>query len=283
MINHHRQAAAALNPSDNWLEDAATGLLIRLRRDPRARSLRLTVDARGVRLTLPLQCDVGQGQHFIAENRAWLHRQLDRRDRIAPAQSPLSAVQRLPLRDAFVQIHWRPGRYAKLSSDDQHVAVYLPPRADPRLAQHLLRQFYEAQARKDIAQWLPTYLPSLPRGPSRIKLKQASSLWGSLASDATLALDLALILAPPSIFNYVLVHELCHLIEPNHSHAFWSEVGQRCPNWRQARLWLNRHGHLIKQQLHSWLVAPDLVRLALQHPRLRRSQPVADGSHDSED
>lgn len=280
MISHNRHAAAAPNASDDWLEDAATGLFIRLRRDPRARSLRLTVDARGVRLTLPLQCDVSQGRHFIAENRAWLQRQLDRRDQIAPEQAPLSAVQGLPLRDAFVPIHWHLGRYAKLSSDDQQVAVYLPARADPRLAQHLLRQFYEAQARKDIAQWLPTYLPSLPRGPSRIKLKQVSSLWGSLASDATLALDLALILAPPAIFQYVLVHELCHLIEPNHSPAFWSEVGQRCPTWRQARLWLNRHGHRIKQQLHAWLVAPELVRQALQRPGQCLTQALADEACD---
>ena len=193
-----------------------------------------------------------------------MQRQLNRRDLIALLHPPLSAVQCLPLRDSFVHLDWRQGRYAKLLSDDQHVAVYLPARAHPRLAQHLLRQFYEAQARKDIAQWLPTYLPRLPRGPSRIKLKQVSSLWGSLASDATVVLDLALILAPPAIFQYVLVHELCHLIEPNHSPAFWSEVGQRCPTWRQARAWLNRHGHRIKQQLHAWLVAPELVRLALQ-------------------
>ncbi|PAL01775.1 hypothetical protein B8W90_13625, partial [Staphylococcus hominis] len=74
------------------------------------------------------------------------------------------------------------------------------------------REFYEAQTRADVGQWLPRYLPSLPRAPARLRLKVMSSQWGSLAPDGSMALDLALMLGRPSAFEYVLVHELCHLI-----------------------------------------------------------------------
>lgn len=56
-----------------------------------------------------------------------------------------------------------------------------------------------------------------------------SSQWGSLATDGHMALDLALVLGRPSAFEYVVVHELCHLIQANHSPAFWREVECRFP------------------------------------------------------
>jgi len=66
-----------------------------------------------------------------------------------------------------------------------------------------------------------------------------------------LTLDLALILGPPFAFEYVLVHELCHLIHPNHSRAFWDEVETRCPDWRNARDYLRHQGRPLKTQLHA--------------------------------
>ena len=250
---------------DDWLFDALDGIAIRLRQDRRARSLRLRVDGGGVCLTLPPCCDVAQGRRFIAAKEAWLRRQIERYNLADQAHThDCGETQHLLLRDARVPVAWRQGSYADLSNADGRVVIQLPFRADPRLAQQLLHDFYAAQARKDIARWIPMYLGGLPRGPSRIKLKRMRSLWGSLSPDATVTLDLALILAPSAVFEYVLVHELCHLIEPNHSAAFWAEVSRRLPLWRHARSWLNRFGHRIKQELDGWLVAPERVRCAIQ-------------------
>ncbi|MEE7547885.1 M48 family metallopeptidase, partial [Xanthomonas sp. Kuri4-1] len=117
----------------------------------------------------------------------------------------------------------------------------------------LLRDFYEAQARADVGRWLPRYLPTLPRAPSRLRLKVMSSQWGSLAPDGSLALDLALVLGRPSAFEYVLVHELCHLIQANHSPAFWHEVEQRFPLWRQERAYFHEQGRQLKAHLRRLL------------------------------
>ena len=80
-----------------------------------------------------------------------------------------------------------------------------------------------------------------------------SSQWGSLAPDGTMALDLSLVLAPPDAFEYVLVHELCHLIRADHSRAFWREVEARCPDWREARDYFHAHGRRLKADLHVLL------------------------------
>ena len=96
---------------------------------------------------------------------------------------------------------------------------------------------------------MPQYLAALPRPPARIVFKRTSSQWGSLAPDATLALDLSLVLARPSAFEYVLVHELCHLIRADHSRAFWREVEARFPAWRDERDYFHAEGRRLKAML----------------------------------
>ena len=118
-----------------------------------------------------------------------------------------------------------------------------------------LRDFYEAEARADIGRWMPALLPTLPRPPSRITLKVMSSQWGSLAPNGVVALDLALVLARPSAFEYVLVHELCHLIRADHSRAFWREVEQRFPSWRDERDYFHTEGRRLKAAARAMLAA----------------------------
>ncbi len=80
-----------------------------------------------------------------------------------------------------------------------------------------------------------------------------SSQWGSLAPDGSMALDLALVLGRSEAFEYVLVHELCHLIQPNHSPAFWHEVEQRFPAWREQRDYFQLEGRRLKAMLRQLL------------------------------
>jgi predicted metal-dependent hydrolase len=112
-----------------------------------------------------------------------------------------------------------------------------------------LREFYLAQARSDVGQWMPKYLPTLPRAPSVLRIRPLRSLWGSLSPTDGLSLDLALVLGPPANFEYVLVHELCHLIHANHSRSFWREVEQRCQEWRELRAWFRGDGMTLKAEL----------------------------------
>jgi hypothetical protein len=107
--------------------------------------------------------------------------------------------------------------------------------------------------RADIGRWMPGYLEELPRAPRRIVFKRTSTQWGSLAPDGTLSLDLALVLARPSAFEYVLVHELCHLLHADHSRRFWREVEARFPTWRDERHYFHAEGRRLKARLRGLL------------------------------
>jgi predicted metal-dependent hydrolase len=76
----------------------------------------------------------------------------------------------------------------------------------------------------------------------RIEIRDQRTLWGSCSPQATLSFNWRLVLAPYEVLDYVVVHELCHLREPNHSHRFWRLVATRRPGWREQRDWLSDHG-----------------------------------------
>jgi predicted metal-dependent hydrolase len=76
----------------------------------------------------------------------------------------------------------------------------------------------------------------------RIRIGGQRTLWGSCSPGGTLSFNWRLVLAPAEVLDYVVVHELCHLREPNHSRHFWGLVEERRPHWRMQRNWLREHG-----------------------------------------
>lgn len=78
---------------------------------------------------------------------------------------------------------------------------------------------------------------------SRITVRDQKTRWGSCSARGTLSLNWRLMLAPPSIADYVIVHELCHLTYMNHSADFWRKVESVYPDYRTARKWLKDHGN----------------------------------------
>lgn len=228
-------------------------------RDPRARRIKLSVDERGPRLTLPMRASDSLGERFVIQHGDWLLAQMASHDsQIARLQAHVSSA--LPLRGQDVPLRWSRGRYLRLSLDEDAmngatVSIVAPEHVAPASLGRALRDFYEGQARADVGRWLPKYLPDLPRPPSRLRYRVMSSQWGSLAPDGALSLDLSLVLAPPAAFEYVLVHELCHLIHADHSRAFWRQVEARCPRWRDQREYFRAHGRPLKAALRS-LIAP---------------------------
>ncbi|MBB1059949.1 SprT family zinc-dependent metalloprotease [Marilutibacter spongiae] len=228
-------------------------------RNPRARRLRLSVDERGARLTVPPRTSDRVATQFLNAHRDWLGEQVSRFTVDAlPELQPGSSTW-LPLAGARVPVQWQPGRFTHLLEAGEKDAPLLrfsvSGRAGPEALRRALRDFYEARARADVGRWLPRYLSGLPRAPRRVRYKVMSSQWGSLAPDGTMALDLGLVLARPSAFEYVLVHELCHLIHADHSRAYWSEVEARSPHWRAERDYFNSEGRRLKAMMRALLGA----------------------------
>ena len=77
---------------------------------------------------------------------------------------------------------------------------------------------------------------------ARISLRDQRSRWGSCSTTGTLSFNWRLVLAPHDVLDYVVVHEICHLVELNHGPGFWALVAKRRPAYAEAKEWLDEHG-----------------------------------------
>jgi predicted metal-dependent hydrolase len=154
----------------------------------------------------------------------------------------------------------RPGKPTELvvrpraseSEIDEAIAHYLPwlekqlaAAAKPRLGLERLRLTEEQgrrEARARIALIVQSEVAALGVKHLRITVRDQISRWGSCSSKGALSFNWRLVLAPHDVLDYVVVHEVCHLIEHNHGPAFWKLVESRRPAYRESRAWLDEHG-----------------------------------------
>lgn len=81
----------------------------------------------------------------------------------------------------------------------------------------------------------------------KISVRNQKTRWGSCSQTGTLSFNYRLMMAPPAVIDYVIVHELCHLTYLNHSGAFWNKVADVMPDYAACRRWLREHGHTLTE------------------------------------
>ncbi|MCK9489095.1 MAG: M48 family metallopeptidase [Xanthomonadales bacterium] len=233
----------------------------------RARHLRLSIGRDGPRLSKPGWVPWEEAEAFVQSRRQWLLARLrDARDYQHLLQLPMlvpGARGWLTLRGQRLALRVATGARPSLElapedtgADTCALLLTLPgrePAVQRRLAAGCLRAFLEQAMRADCARLLGHYAPLLARAPARLRLRPLHSLWGSLSGRDHMSLDLALILAPPPLLEYVLVHELCHLFERNHGPGFWARVAALLPDYRQREHALNDQGAALKAGLAALL------------------------------
>ena len=112
----------------------------------------------------------------------------------------------------------------------------------------LERQHLQNKAYVVIPRRVAYYAEKLGVSYGKITLRQQKTRWGSCAANGNLNFNWLLILAPPEVLDYVVVHELCHRREMNHSQAFWKEVEKILPDYRERQKWLKDNGWRLMEE-----------------------------------
>lgn len=144
----------------------------------------------------------------------------------------------------------RKGITGKLTKDN-YVELKIPVDADELLVQEaigkLLSRIFSSYFLKDVVDRVNYFNKTYFQEPiENIRLKNNQSNWGSCSSKRNINLSSRLLFAPLDVLDYVIVHELAHLKEMNHSHRFWKIVRDVMPDYEEKEKWLSAHGDTLK-------------------------------------
>lgn len=106
-----------------------------------------------------------------------------------------------------------------------------------------LKKFYIASCRTIIEERIKIYQKQLKVKPKIIEIVESKAKWGSCSSDKKLTFNYRLAMAPVEVIDYVIIHELCHILHMNHDRSFWRRVGSIMPDYKEKEEYLARHGY----------------------------------------
>jgi predicted metal-dependent hydrolase len=212
---------------------------VQLRRHAQARryTLRIQAATRTVLLTMPMRGSLREAKAFAERNGGWIAARLKR----LPQAIAFADGLTLPLRDVPHRITHRPGRGTVWIETSDDMPLLCVAGECEHLARRV-RDYLKREAKRELEAATRRYAAMLGVTVNRVAVRDQTSRWGSCTSDGVLSYSWRLILAPSHVLDYLAAHEVAHLVEMNHSRAFWRVVARICPEWERAKGWLNAHG-----------------------------------------
>ena len=218
-------------------------------RSPRRRkTMTITLDAReGVVVAVPARTSAADVRDLIVKRAGWIRHHLAARGSEVPTQalaerdSLLYLSLRLPL--VFVPVA---ARRVAVAFDGEiieiRVAAHLEDAIRDAAIEQALIRWYRVQAADELVTRTAHWSELAGCTPCTVLIRDQRRRWASCNADGTLRFNWRLVMAPPTLIDYVVVHELAHLHVRNHSPAFWEEVARLMPDYRLRRTHLKQIG-----------------------------------------
>jgi predicted metal-dependent hydrolase len=221
-----------------------------VRKSARARRVKLRVDLDGtVTVIVPSRARATGYEDFVRQHTDWILKQQARFAALRSEAGRGSLCTRNEVnyrgRTIPLTVYPIPGKRITLQYDGDRFVVYRPVHATDEDVQRLFRSWFRDVAKALFAERVVALNAATNYTWRTIRIGEQKTKWGSCSTRGTLSFNWRLLMAPPEILDYVVIHELSHLKEPNHSAAFWALVEARCPNHKAHRRWLNKNGVML--------------------------------------
>lgn len=118
----------------------------------------------------------------------------------------------------------------------------LVERSDPESVRAMFRDYYVARGHEQLRRRVDYFAPKVGVAPTSVDVRELGNRWASCSTKANLAFHWKCVMAPQTIVDYIVVHELCHLHHRDHTDAFWNEVDKVLPQYRERKEWLRKNG-----------------------------------------
>lgn len=229
-----------------------------VRQSGRAKYLSLRIDSqRGLQVVTPKRAHISQADiDALLKSRAdWILKHLTRMDN---ATAGISRDYRdgssMPYLGAQVRLTIVPAAgertSVRLDSKNAVFIVRVPDalRGQARIdaIREAFGRWYSKQAREHIPLIVEHWAQQMNLTIGDIRIKDQRTRWGSASSKNNLNFNRRLMMAPPAVIEYVVIHELCHFFEMNHSPRYWAHVATHCPDYKRLRKWLKANSAALQ-------------------------------------
>ncbi len=222
----------------------------RWRVSSRARRYRVMVGPGGVELVTPEGVGLAQAEKFLRLHGDWILAQLERVEKLESIRRPPNAEMALipsgmtflegkPVRLDFVV---DPRLKTRLRVEELPGCLRIStPKEGREGAEAVLESFLKKKAARLIIGRVAVKAGEMGLNPKQVSVRSQKTRWGSCSSKGTLSFNWRLVMVPPEVLDYVVIHELIHLGEHNHSKRFWEKVAAIDPAYKNHRRWLKEN------------------------------------------
>jgi len=230
------------NPDSFLLDD----IVIEVIRSARRKTLSIEVGHFGVKARAPMRMRHSAIVEFVSTKQDWIEGHLAVLPELKPDLKLESGAELLFNGSAFsLSVVQGSSKPVYLSSDSVVVPIKQSHLSSEKTVSNKLIRWYKSAAYEELEQKVAIYsrLMNIPSNKSlSVNVRDYKRRWGSCDSKGGLSFNWRIIQAPIEVLDYVVVHELAHCHEFNHSKRFWNIVAQQMPNWKERQRWLHTHG-----------------------------------------
>jgi predicted metal-dependent hydrolase len=218
---------------------------LELRRSAKAKRMSLRADLHGICVVAPMNEGVNVISKFVQSKVSWIYRTYKHYLRIKEnigGEFQRNTLLFLGNRYKILITKDRVCEYAVVSENLMQITFHVK---DKRSYKRYLHEWYKEQTRKILTERIPVISNQLHLTCKKISVKALNSKWGSCSKNGNLSFNHLLSMLPVRVIEYIIVHELVHLIEFNHSKKFWVHVESAIPDYKEHRNWLRTHSILV--------------------------------------
>ena len=207
-----------------------------LKRSGKRRSIGLRIDDRGLTVSIPLRASEKWLHSVLQEKANWVVEKLDGWQMHKPPEICWQNGEAIDYLGELLVLRVAQSLFpSPLEKRRNELWVFVPDVGETAHIEEVVSRWYQGEALRFFEQRAAYYARLLNVTPCAIKLSSAKSQWGSCTAGGTVRLNVQLIKLPQRMIDYVVVHELAHLRELNHSEAFWRIVASACPDYSKLR------------------------------------------------
>lgn len=193
-------------------------------------------------------------KQVIRDKAPWILKKLEEVKEIKPEPEPLEFVtgEKIPYLGDYYNILIKEVQGCKkpeIVLNNEYFSITINNTVEREERRQIVRDalvsWYKKQARLVINKRITIYQDKIGRKPVRVRIKNQKKRWGSCSSKGNLNFNWRLIMGPISVLDYLLAHELAHLVHPNHSKEYWKLIRSIMPEYQESKQWLKINGNLL--------------------------------------